>query len=69
MPLRVFWTIPGVRANYGEMECAGDNFDIDDRKASGKDSYIDDEFDQDKKGRNMISLTELLVVALKFLTF
>ena len=55
MPLRVFWTIPGVRANYGEMECAGDNFDIDDRKASGKDSYIDDEFDQDEKGRNMIS--------------
>ena len=43
--------------NCDEMECAGN------------DSNIDDEFDQDKKGRNMISLTELLVVALKFLTF
>ena len=43
--------------NYGQMECAGDEFDLDNEKGwnecAGYDFNLDDEFDPDKKGRNI----------------
>ena len=44
------------------MECAGDEFDLDIEKGwnerAGNNFNLDDEFDLDKKGRNILSLTE-----------
>ena len=43
--------------NYGQMECAGDKFDLDNEKGwnecTGNDFNLDDEFDLDKKWRNI----------------
>ena len=48
--LRWFWE---SGTYYGEMECAGDKFDLDDEKGwnecAGNDFNLDDEFNQDKK--------------------
>ena len=41
------------------MECAGDEFDLDNEKGwnecAGNNFNLDDEFDLDKKGRNILS--------------
>ena len=62
-----------IARNYGQMECAGDEFDLDYEKGwnecAGNDFNLDDEFDLDEKGRNKYNFDWLASCSIEIFGF